>query len=162
MKHSLFLMSLVLLSACASQENGNFHNPLLVYTPSTIGSETIFYDPFAHHWRDNAGLCNTCTRDREFYSDGTVPYTENISIIWQGIQIALQHKNGTSPSEQEVADFLQQNYAEPSGFFPVLVRKDKTNFYLIIPRDNIAPAIDLTSENGILRSQYNIGNISQE
>jgi hypothetical protein len=150
---------LIFLSGCVPEDHQPAATGLFDYESSDAGREMVFFDVFEQHWRDDRGICKTCTPDRKFYSDGSMSLDENTAVIWTGLNLVLLNDAGDPPPEKEVANLLQEHYAEGSGQFPVRVRENGGAFYILVPVDRGYPIPDFLARDGYLRAYYEIPHV---
>jgi len=120
-----------------------------------FSEEPLYFIPSAGVWKDELGVCNTCTPENGFSYDGVVTADQG-AVAWRQIFVSLKNDLDESPEADEVKDFFQNQYAEESGYYPVHVWESNDVFQVLIPVVGDLRNIDFFDRRGALFATYHV------
>lgn len=113
--------------------------------------ESIYFVQSKGQWLDSVGVCHSCTPEHGFAADGSVD-----QVIWQEVTVKLLNDLGEAPDTSEVKELFEQQYAEPSGYYPAHVTNDNGTFTIIVAVPIELKDIDFFDRTGALYATYEI------
>ena len=119
--------------------------------------ETIYFDPTHNQWKDEMGVCNTCTPENGFLAKGQIKNQPIVS--WVEIRLKLKNELNQNPPVEEVRELFAREYSlDPEWFGTYVELKDEV--FTITYASSKSLEYEFRKQNGALKSYYTVTEIN--
>lgn len=118
--------------------------------------ETIYFDPEDEKWKDEFGICNSCTEKNGFWKDWKIEWLEEVN--WIKIKLKLKNDMDKNPSIKEVKELFEDNYSQDSEKFGTDVKLEDDVFSIIYASQKSLKK-EYLNDRGVLKATYTVEEI---